>query len=137
MYACRLYLCIVMKKGIVILLSILYLAVSTGFTVNFHYCMGDLANVEWGTTHDDTCAKCGMKDTKGCCETKYQVVKVQDEHQLAKQAPSMVFPVEVFPPATPADVLPLVFYTVLTPAAQIDVSPPGVKRHLLLQVFRI
>ena len=46
--------------------------------------MGKLASVEYGYDDHDACGKCGMKENKGCCNTEYKVLKLQDAHQLAK-----------------------------------------------------
>lgn len=62
----------------------MYLGISSGVVVNLHYCMGDLSSVNYGFEKDEACGKCGMKEKKGCCTTEYKLVKLQDEHQLAK-----------------------------------------------------
>jgi hypothetical protein len=77
------YFCIV-KKSVVAILAFLYLTITSGVVVNWHYCMGDLSSIEIGARNGDHCEKCGMADKKGCCETEYKLFKVQDEHQLAK-----------------------------------------------------
>ena len=73
-----------MKKAVIAILALLYIVTASGIVVNLHYCMGQLASVDYGTDTHETCGKCGMKDTPGCCETESKVVKVQDEHQWAK-----------------------------------------------------
>ena len=73
-----------MKKAVIAILALLYIVTASGIVVNLHYCMGKLASVEYGIDTHETCGKCGMKDTPGCCETESKVVKVQDEHQWAK-----------------------------------------------------
>jgi hypothetical protein len=126
-----------MKKAWVILLAFLYLGMCTGIVVNYHYCMGDLASVEWGMDHDDTCARCGMKDKSGCCETKFQVVKVQQEHQGAKcEGLSMPLAVESL---THSVVEGTPFSSIETDISPLSVAlhPDGLRRHLLLRVFRI
>ena len=73
-----------MKKAVIAILALFYIVTASGIVVNLHYCMGQLASVDYGTDTHETCGKCGMKDTPGCCETESKVVKVQDEHQWAK-----------------------------------------------------
>lgn len=68
----------------VAILAFLYLTITSGVVVNWHYCMGDLSSVEIGARNTSYCEKCGMADKKGCCETEYKLFKVQDAHQLAK-----------------------------------------------------
>jgi len=72
------------KKFIVAILAFLYVSIASGVMVNIHYCMGDLASVEYGTDGTEACGKCGMKEKKGCCHTEYKFVKLQDAHQLVK-----------------------------------------------------
>lgn len=74
-----------MKKGLIAILAILYMTITSGVVVNIHYCMGRVASVEYGYDEHDKCGKCGMEGKKqGCCHTDYKLVKVDDAHQLAK-----------------------------------------------------
>ena len=76
-----------MRKGIIFILAILYITVTSGVPVNLHYCMGSLASVDYGYDNHDQCGKCGMKESakkKGCCHTESKLVKVQDAHQWVK-----------------------------------------------------
>jgi hypothetical protein len=50
-----------MKKLIVAILSLLYICTSTGATVHMHYCMGKLADWDFGHNTSKTCSGCGMK----------------------------------------------------------------------------
>ena len=64
-----------MKKFILITLTLLYAVVSSGITINFHYCMGRLADVEWGSA--SVCASCGEKKmTSHCCKDEAHYVKL-------------------------------------------------------------
>ncbi len=126
-----------MKKSWVAILAFLYITLSSGIVVNLHYCMGDLATVELGLSHDDTCGKCGMKDRKGCCETEYQVVKVQDAHQAAKdvQLGFFALPATVAVPAEPA-----IAVEAVQAAAYASYTPPdsgGNDLYIAIRVFRI
>lgn len=76
-----------MKKAVIAILAILYITVTSGVAVNIHYCMGDIASVEYGYDDHDVCGKCGMKESakkKSCCHTEFKLVKLQDAHQLVK-----------------------------------------------------
>ncbi|MBC7827290.1 MAG: hypothetical protein H7122_06070 [Chitinophagaceae bacterium] len=75
-----------MKKGLITILAFLYLGLAGGVVVNFHYCMGQLSSIEYGYDEHDQCGKCGMKEKKGCCNTEFKMVKLQDSHQWAKSA---------------------------------------------------
>jgi hypothetical protein len=61
-----LYLYIV-KKGLLFLLTVIYMTVSTGFAMEIHYCMGKLAGSEVFPSTDSNCGTCGMTETKGGC----------------------------------------------------------------------
>ncbi|WP_143305212.1 HYC_CC_PP family protein [Chitinophaga vietnamensis] len=74
-----------MKRFFVILFAMLYVALTSGFTVNVHYCMGKLASVELHGTPEDICKRCG-KPVKGmdCCKNEFKFCKVTETHQAAK-----------------------------------------------------
>ncbi len=75
-----------MKKGLIAILAILYMTITSGVMVNVHYCMGRIASVEYGYDDDhDLCNKCGMAGKKSkCCHTESKLVKVDDAHQWVK-----------------------------------------------------
>lgn len=76
-----------MKRIIVTILSILYMAGATGATVHIHYCMGKLMGASLVHSDDDMCGKCGMKkkgQNNGCCKDEHKTFKNGDHHQLAK-----------------------------------------------------
>jgi hypothetical protein len=84
------------KRIVITILAFLYLGIASGITVSVHFCMGDLASVEYGIPSDKDCSKCGMKEKKGCCHTESKLVKIQDEHQWVKESFSFSqLPVEV------------------------------------------
>jgi len=65
-----------LKRYIAILLSIFYLSLSIGLTVNRHYCGGKLASIELGLTHKNSCP-CGDKPMKkDCCKDIYKIYKL-------------------------------------------------------------
>lgn len=74
-----------MKKFAVILIAVLYTAITSGFTVNLHYCMGKLASIDMLQTPSDACNKCGKTD-KGsdCCKNELKYCKGTEVHQAAK-----------------------------------------------------
>lgn len=74
----------VVKKAIVFLFAVFYLGIASGVVVNIHYCMGQVASIQYGHDKHDECGKCGMKEKKGCCHTESKIIKLQDAHQLAK-----------------------------------------------------
>ncbi|HEX7844875.1 MAG TPA: hypothetical protein VF476_03680 [Chitinophagaceae bacterium] len=74
-----------MKKITVAILSVYYLAVACGITVNFHFCMERLASVKLFESKAKKCGRCGMEihQSNGCCRDEIEVVKLQDDHQKA------------------------------------------------------
>lgn len=75
-----------MKKLLAILIAFFYLAITSGFTVNVHYCMGKVSSVKLHNTDDDACGKCGKPGAKGgnCCKDVHKFLKVDNSHQAAK-----------------------------------------------------
>lgn len=89
----------------------LYFAVSSGFTVHTHYCMGRLVSTsitqEAGDDHQ--CTHCGMKKKKGgngCCNDEHKIVKSVADGALVKEfrvAPVSCFILPVIPVYTVAE----------------------------------
>ncbi len=73
-----------MKKLITICIAILYTLITSGFSVNVHYCMGELASVDLHDSHDEACGKCGMAVKGDCCKDEAKFVKLDNTHQAAK-----------------------------------------------------
>lgn len=62
----------------------LYTLITSGFSVNLHYCMGELASVELHDTHEEGCSKCGMPVKGDCCKDEARFVKMDNTHQAAQ-----------------------------------------------------
>lgn len=77
-----------MKKFIVAILSFLYLATSTGATVQLHYCMDKLVGWDINAELSHKCSKCGMEKSspnkKGCCKDEQKQVKLQNDQKLTE-----------------------------------------------------
>lgn len=74
-----------MRKLIAAISFLCYFVVTSGFTVNMHYCMDRLASVHLFETAATTCGICGMEthESNGCCRDEMIVVKlVQDQNNL-------------------------------------------------------
>ena len=74
-----------MKRIAALILIMLYFVTSTGATLHYHYCMGEIANSSiWGNT-EKKCGKCGMdkKESKdnGCCKDESQWIKIKDDQK--------------------------------------------------------
>jgi hypothetical protein len=74
-----------MKKAILSILLVTYLAVSTGIVINFHYCMNRLASTELFAMESKECGKCGMNihKSQGCCHDELKVVKIEDDQKIS------------------------------------------------------
>ncbi|MES1221500.1 MAG: hypothetical protein ABUT20_38730 [Bacteroidota bacterium] len=75
-----------MKKIIFTISFFAYLATAIGIAVNIHYCMGKIRRVDYSYNDDNNnrCAKCGMKNKKGCCHNDSRFVKLTDDQQITK-----------------------------------------------------
>lgn len=72
-----------MRRVIVTILAVLYSVTSTGATIHIHFCMGKL--ISWKVNpneNTDNCCMCGMKCKKGCCDEKYQVIKIDQDQKI-------------------------------------------------------
>jgi hypothetical protein len=75
-----------MKKVSVIVVAVLYFAVSSGMIVNLHYCMNRFASADFSLVSGKSqCDKCGMHKTNshGCCHDEVKLVKLQDDQNKA------------------------------------------------------
>jgi hypothetical protein len=73
----------IVKKALIFLMAILYVTVTSGVIVNIHYCMGNIASINYGADEKDSCEKCGMKQKKDCCHTEHKLLKSSQEHLLS------------------------------------------------------
>jgi len=64
-----------MKKVLVSIFAVFYLASSVGATVHLHYCMDKFINWSLLKTDGDKCGKCGMDKDSGCCKDEHKFVK--------------------------------------------------------------
>lgn len=79
-----------MKKFLVTILAFVYLTVSSGATINMHYCMGKLMN--WDLTNKQNtqskCGICGMEQSghKGCCKDEHKVLQIDKDQKKSESA---------------------------------------------------
>lgn len=89
--------------------------------VNIHYCMGDIASVNYGAEDHGPCERCGMEEKEGCCHTEHKLIKAGEDHVGAK--PVVPFgTTAAIPPSFP-DLRPLIF-TFNSPESSLYRSPP-------------
>jgi hypothetical protein len=106
-----------MKKLLITVLAVFYLGVSSGATVHFHYCMGEL--IEWGLSNDssegaDDCSNCGMKKgiSEDCCKDQKQELKIKD----SQKAPLSIFQAKIF--AMEPIIYPILHVKALQPVSE-------------------
>ena len=83
-----------MKRITIFLLLLLYVTVSSGFTVHLHYCMGELVESNLTHSEDAPCGVCGMEkdpdSSDGCCKDEHKQVKVDQDKKLGEIAAKAV-----------------------------------------------
>ena len=72
-----------MKKVLVSIFAIFYLASAVGATVHLHYCMDKLINWSLMKADGNKCDKCGMKKDGGCCKDENKFVKNSVDQNIA------------------------------------------------------
>ena len=72
-----------MKKTVVFVWLLAYVALTAGISVNYHYCMNKLDSARLFKGERKVCDKCGMHTaaSKGCCRDEIYLVKVDDDQQ--------------------------------------------------------
>lgn len=72
-----------MKKSFsILLITVLYLFVSSGVCFSLHYCGGKLKSLSLMSDNTEEGCCCGAKKKrKGCCEEKTVFIKVKDIHK--------------------------------------------------------
>ncbi|MBL7744871.1 MAG: hypothetical protein JNN00_15465 [Chitinophagaceae bacterium] len=91
-----------MKKVILSIAAICYLAVTTGVMVNFHFCMNRLASTNFYSTEVKVCGKCGMDMHKynGCCHNEVKILKMKADptaaFHIVFELPSVDAPLPVY-----------------------------------------
>jgi hypothetical protein len=130
-----------MKKFVVAIVLICYLAVSSGVIINFHYCMNKLASTEFFASESKECPKCGMhiETSHGCCRDEVQIVKMEDDQKtstaFAFELPSLEELV-----IKPSDFIVASFYAISGKRHFLNHSPPLLSAqdtYLQNNVFRI
>jgi hypothetical protein len=125
-----------MKRIAAILIAIIYTTITCGFTVDVHYCMGQLAGVKLQSHTDHSCNKCGKAGK--CCKDELKFCKVSISHEAAKTlqvyppvAQNLHLPVIILPTPPLASVFSFTAFNPHAPPGQGD--PP---LHILHCVFR-
>lgn len=130
---------VAMRKLLLMVMCICYLASTAGVAVQWHYCMGKLRSVDIGLApHSETCGSCGMQmGNNHCCKDEVSVSKLSDSHQQAPQLEFDFSAVSAILPSTfslPAPVASQLMPRVANKAH----APPDISkdRSVLFCVFR-
>ena len=128
-----------MKKILVSIFAVFYLASSVGATVHLHYCMDKLIN--WSLLNGDgnKCEKCGMKKDGGCCKDENKFVKNNVDQKVAESGIQLI---QLAAVATPAAFIYTSEYhfTTIIHEKPLNYAPPrnnGVGIYILNSVFRL
>lgn len=74
-----------MKRALLTILTIFYLGVSSGATLHFHYCMGELVKLSLLSEQKKSCDFCGMSSKeiqeKSCCKDNFSEAKVDQSKE--------------------------------------------------------
>lgn len=132
-----------MKKIVIAIIAIFYLAVSSGFTVHMHYCMGKLADWSLGHNNSKTCSKCGMKKSKeknnGCCKDDHKFIKNNTDQKTGETGFQLIKLISVAIPVSVVEISSVNFPSV-TGENPISHAPPrcgGVAVYIRNCVFLI
>ncbi|MCW3117311.1 MAG: hypothetical protein JWM28_1393 [Chitinophagaceae bacterium] len=131
-----------MKKVSVVILAILYFAISSGIIVNLHYCMNRFASADFSLVSGKfQCGECGMQKTKshGCCHDEIKLVKLQDDQNKSSQVATGIAFLQAVA-MTPSEFIVTSFYNADEINHHKEHSPPLLSRrdtYLQNCVFRI
>jgi hypothetical protein len=130
-----------MKKAILSISVLCYLAVSSGIVINYHYCMKRLVSVHLFENSPSVCGKCGMEthESSGCCRDEVKLVKLQqDQNKIA--VASLEIPALELIVSIPSDFIAASFQRIDVQTHCHNHSPPllsGQDIYLQNNVFRI
>lgn len=126
-----------MKRSILILLTFIYLATSSGIFLSMHYCSGDLSEMKF---YGVAGCECGDEPiSKDCCDDHNTFIKIKDEHNSSKLVYSLNQSIKVLPGILSKPMEPVqngldLFYGKNTDGPPITFSS---ELNILYRVFRI
>lgn len=134
---------LMMKKLITAILAVIYLGTSTGATLRFHYCMGELVGWGFGSKEAAHCAGCGMSkketDSKGCCKDEHKFFKNYNDQKTTDASLQLLqLPVALLPVAIIES--PSFNFTFISEDYPVSNAPPrshGVAVYILNRTFLI
>jgi hypothetical protein len=75
------------RRFLAFILIFLYVGVSTGVVINYHYCMNKLTEVSLVMTDQHfSCSNCGSDDSKdGCCSDEVKAMRISIDQNLTER----------------------------------------------------
>ena len=126
-----------MKKILVSILAVFYLASSVGATVHLHYCMDKLINWSLSNGEGDKCDNCGMEKDGDCCKDEQKFVKNSVDQKATESSLEVI---KLLPAASPVAVLNISeFYSSIVNEYPVSHAPPTGSSKIYIRncVFRI
>lgn len=117
-----------MKNFITSILALLYLATSSGATIQLHYCMGKLADAPMSHSNSKTCSNCGMEKSgntdNGCCKDEHKFFKDNSAQKLAENNLQFLQLISLAIPASFTEI-PTIHFSSVTEENPISHAPPN------------
>lgn len=126
-----------MKKMLVFILAVFYLASVVGATIHLHYCMDKLVNWSLLNGDGDKCDKCGMEKDGGCCKDEQKFVKNSVDQKVTGSSFEVI---KILPATSPVAVFNITeINSSIIDEYQVSHAPPisGSKIYILNCIFRI
>ena len=127
-----------MKKILVSIFAVFYLASSVGATVHLHYCMDKFIN--WSLLKGgEKCNKCGMEKDGGCCKDENKFVKNNIDQKLAESSIQLIQVAAVAMPVTFVCTSDYYFTSIIQEnlLSHAPLRNSGVGIYILNSVFRL
>ena len=112
---------------------------STGFSVELHYCMGKFTGIDFHSSQNEKCARCGMTEKKGgCCNDEVKFFKLADNFKNNNSSCNN-FEYKAIVPTAQLEIPSVTSYFISFSTPHLLVIPEPYGRPLFLRnrVFRI
>ena len=128
-----------MKKILVSILAVFYLASSVGATVHLHYCMDKFIDWSLLNSDGDKCDKCGMEKDGGCCKDENKFVKSNVDQKVTESAIQLIKMAAVPTPAAFNSTTENYFSSLIQEYSRSNAPPRynGLGIYILNSVFRL
>lgn len=135
------FIFVLVKKLVVSILAVYYLAASIGVTIDMHYCMDRLVSWKVAAIQGDRSEVCGMEKTcKGrCCKDVHTTVKLDKDQKVSETVFHLIPLVGSVPLPLYSPLLPELMAVIDEPSPVSNAPPPGthVPLYVSNRVFRV